>query len=211
MIGRWLTASGLAAGAALATMMAGHAQQPAPKPQDVPIFRTGTSLVTVDAVVVDDDGRHVTDLGAADFEVVHEGRVLPTRQAVYVTIGNASGAASSGPSVANEPAIDGRRPGREPGGGCAPADRRCAPRHPGGRKPLAQPQRAAWPVHAAGDRRPQAGERPRPADRLHGGFRGEVALSFQPSDAPRSPLPAPHSTFRLPHHDAFGAPHSQLG
>jgi VWFA-related protein len=59
-------------------------QQPAPSQ---PTFRTGTSLVTVDTVVVDGDGRHHTSLTAADFEIVLDGKPLPVRQAVYVPLG----------------------------------------------------------------------------------------------------------------------------
>jgi hypothetical protein len=37
-------------------------QSNVPAAPDVPVFRTSTDLVTVDAVVTDSDGRHVTDL-----------------------------------------------------------------------------------------------------------------------------------------------------
>jgi VWFA-related protein len=58
------------------------------QPPDRPVFRTGTSLVIIDAVVVDADGRHVRDLRAEDFEVVQEGRTHQVRQALYVPAGS---------------------------------------------------------------------------------------------------------------------------
>ena len=61
------------------------AQQPAPDRTDqVPVFRTSADLVTVDAVVTDGDGRHVTDLTATDFEVTVAGKKQELQQAVYV-------------------------------------------------------------------------------------------------------------------------------
>jgi VWFA-related protein len=62
-----------------------HGQEPQ-APTDGPTFRIGTRLATIDAVVVDDKGRHVTDLTPADFEIVERGRRQTVRQAVYVQI-----------------------------------------------------------------------------------------------------------------------------
>jgi VWFA-related protein len=62
------------------------------QPQDRPVFRTGTNLVIIDAVVVDADGRHVRDLMAEDFEVVQEGRTHQVRQALYVPAGSQAAA-----------------------------------------------------------------------------------------------------------------------
>src|SRR5690349_14284813 len=39
-----------------------------------PIFRSGVDLVTVDAAVLDGDGRPVPGLGAADFQIDVDGR-----------------------------------------------------------------------------------------------------------------------------------------
>src|SRR5829696_6942841 len=39
-----------------------------------PVFRGGTNLVQVDAIVTDSDGRPLTDLTAADFEVFDDGK-----------------------------------------------------------------------------------------------------------------------------------------
>lgn len=64
-------------------------QEPNPAPQpiqpgDWPTFKTGTRLGTIDAVVVDDHGRQVTDLSPSDFEVVERGKKQPVRQALYI-------------------------------------------------------------------------------------------------------------------------------
>ena len=48
--------------------------QPPPPPQQPPIFRGGTNLVQVDAIVADADGRPVGDLTAADFDVLDDGK-----------------------------------------------------------------------------------------------------------------------------------------
>ena len=51
-------------------------QDPPPPSQrpEPPTFRTTTDLLTIDAVVTDGDGRHVTDLTAEDFEVTISGK-----------------------------------------------------------------------------------------------------------------------------------------
>ena len=65
-----------------------HAQGQAPATPttagEQPTFRAGVRLATVDAVVTDDKGHHVTDLTPADFEVVERGRRQTVRQVVYV-------------------------------------------------------------------------------------------------------------------------------
>jgi VWFA-related protein len=55
-------------------------------PTDTPVFRVGTRLATIDAVVVDEQGRHVTDLSPGDFEIVERGKRQTVRQAVYVQV-----------------------------------------------------------------------------------------------------------------------------
>jgi VWFA-related protein len=55
-------------------------------PADTPTFRVGTRLATIDAVVVDRDGTHVTDLTPDDFEIVERGRSQAVRQVVYVQV-----------------------------------------------------------------------------------------------------------------------------
>jgi len=73
-----------------------------PDPGDQPTFRVGTRLATIDAVVVDDKGRHVTDLTPADFEVVERGKTQTVRQVVYVR--NVPGNAMPAPVVPIAPA-----------------------------------------------------------------------------------------------------------
>ena len=69
--------------AGLAILSHPHLASQAPPPSQ-PTFRTSTNLVVIDAVVIDDRGRHVRDLTAADFEVIQSGRTMQVRQAVYV-------------------------------------------------------------------------------------------------------------------------------
>lgn len=61
------------------------AQEPA-RPDDRPVFRVSVSLVQLDAVVTDKQGRHVTTLGPADFEVFQDGRPQPVVGATYVEV-----------------------------------------------------------------------------------------------------------------------------
>jgi hypothetical protein len=76
-----------------ATLVAPRAQEPAGR-SDQPVFRTSATLVTVDAVVTDEQGRHVTDLAPDDFEVEQSRRRQTLRQPVYVQLisGGAAGA-----------------------------------------------------------------------------------------------------------------------
>ena len=58
-------------------------QAPSPKPQ-APIFRAGIELVTVDVTALDSNGRQVTDLTAADFQVDIDGARRQVTSAEYV-------------------------------------------------------------------------------------------------------------------------------
>jgi VWFA-related protein len=65
------------------------AQTPAPSPSPtprVPVIGVTVGLVQVDAVVTDDKGRHVTDLGPADFVLKEEGQVQEIAQVSYVAL-----------------------------------------------------------------------------------------------------------------------------
>lgn len=66
----------------LAALAAPQAQQQTP-----PSFRTSTALVAVEASVVDKDGKPVTDLTAAEFEIVEDGR-SHTPQTIYLVSSN---------------------------------------------------------------------------------------------------------------------------
>jgi len=75
-----------------------HAQGQAPTTPttagEQPTFRAGVRLATVDAVVTDGKGHHVTDLTPADFEVVERGRRQTVRQVVYVRTTGPAGTAT---------------------------------------------------------------------------------------------------------------------
>jgi len=73
--------------------------------EDQPTFRTGTRLSTVDAVVTDKKGRHVTDLTAADFEVVERGKRQTVRQVAYIHAVRPDGAAPSADGTDAAPSI----------------------------------------------------------------------------------------------------------
>jgi VWFA-related protein len=60
-------------------------QAPAPQTQK-PVFRTGVELLTVDATVVDRDGRQVIDLTASEFVVEVDGNPRPVVTAEYVKL-----------------------------------------------------------------------------------------------------------------------------
>jgi VWFA-related protein len=66
--------------------IAAQAPQP-PSPQtQKPVFRAGVELLSVDATVVDRDGRQVTDLAATDFVVEVDGNPRPVVTAEYVRL-----------------------------------------------------------------------------------------------------------------------------
>jgi len=61
------------------------AQTPAPQGQQ-PVFRTGIELLTVDATVVDREGRQITDLKSNEFTVEVDGNPRPVISAEYVKL-----------------------------------------------------------------------------------------------------------------------------
>jgi VWFA-related protein len=64
-----------AVGLCLANVPAAQeAQAPPPDPDQMPVFRSGVDSISVDVIVTDRDGRPVTDLTAADFEIREEGK-----------------------------------------------------------------------------------------------------------------------------------------
>ena len=57
-----------------------------PPPEQVPVFRAGVELLPLDAVVLDRDGRQVTDLTAAEFQVEVDGKPRRVATFEYVTL-----------------------------------------------------------------------------------------------------------------------------
>ena len=93
----WSPSAVLVALVALGTAAGG--QQPDP-PVEPPTFRASANLLTIDVVVTDKDGRHVTDLTTEDFEVTHSGRKQQLQHALYVTVGRPDVASPLPPPVA---------------------------------------------------------------------------------------------------------------
>lgn len=71
------------------------ARTPEAAAQEIPRLRISTTLVEVDAVVTDRDGRHVTDLAPDDFELIQDGRPQKITSVRYVSL-DARGPASGG-------------------------------------------------------------------------------------------------------------------
>jgi len=77
--------SGVWLAVVLATAVVSGAQDPSPKPQvPNPVFRAGIELVTVDVTALDGNGRQVTDLTMADFQVDIDGDRRQVTSAEYV-------------------------------------------------------------------------------------------------------------------------------
>src|SRR5687768_818354 len=72
------------------------AQQPPQQP--APTFKSGTQVVELDVRVFDKDGRFVTGLTPADFEVIEDGAAQKVQTFFYVDDpGRATGASSTPP------------------------------------------------------------------------------------------------------------------
>jgi VWFA-related protein len=86
IIGAMRVTSLVLSAALVAAAAAAQTQPPAtPSPQQ-PVFRGGVELLTVDATVVDGEGRQVKDLKATDFTVEVDGRARPVVTAEYVQL-----------------------------------------------------------------------------------------------------------------------------
>ena len=94
VLGLLLTGSPLGQGERVVSLLA-RQQSPSAAP-NTQVFRTSATLVTVDAVVTDKTGRHVTDLTKEDFELVADGKRRTLRHVVYVPLGSA-------PAVVQQP------------------------------------------------------------------------------------------------------------
>jgi VWFA-related protein len=88
------------------------ARRQTPAPVDAPIFRSGVDLVTVDATVLDDDGRPIAGLGAEDFELRVDGKPRSVASAYFVPLSREARPDEDGPRPAhystNEHAPGGR-------------------------------------------------------------------------------------------------------
>jgi VWFA-related protein len=73
----------------------GSARQQQPQPQ----FRAGVTLVGVDVTVLDRDGRPVTGLSVADFEITLDGKPQPVRTLSYVQVSEPRAADAAGPAA----------------------------------------------------------------------------------------------------------------
>lgn len=69
---------------ALVLALAGDAQERKPAVPQTPVIGTAVEVVQADAVVVDPDGRYVTDLGASDFEIEEDGRKQAISNCTYL-------------------------------------------------------------------------------------------------------------------------------
>jgi len=100
----------LSAALVLAPFVVSSQQRPAPV--DTPIFRAGVDLVTVDASVLDDEGRPIEGLSARDFELRVDGKPRPVASVQFVAISREVPSAEDAPRPAhystNEHAASGR-------------------------------------------------------------------------------------------------------
>ena len=71
--------------------------------QPTPIIGTTVEVVQVDAVVIDSDGRYVTDLDASDFEITEDGRKQTISNCTYITPETRSDQLSASASLARLP------------------------------------------------------------------------------------------------------------
>jgi VWFA-related protein len=98
--------------ALLALAAAGVAAQTQPPPtQPPPVFRGGTTLVQVDAIVTDGSGEPIVDLAAADFDVSDDGRKVPITSVRF--LGAAAYAGDATPAPIRTPEDEEREASRD--------------------------------------------------------------------------------------------------
>jgi VWFA-related protein len=68
-----------------ACLVAATVAMPFARPQQSPVFRSGVDLVTVDATVIDGDGRPIEGLGPADFSIKVDGQSRPIVSVQFVS------------------------------------------------------------------------------------------------------------------------------
>src|SRR5207302_1407134 len=74
-----------------------HSQSTPQPPAQGPVFRAGTTIVQVDAVVTTSDAAPVADLTAADFEVLDDGRPVAIQSVRFLGASQYSGDATLAP------------------------------------------------------------------------------------------------------------------
>src|SRR5436190_12046364 len=84
----------------ITALLTAASSQQAPPPAAPQTFRSGAQIVEVDVRVLGKDGKFVTDLALADFEISEDG--VPQKIQSVVLIGQAP--APSGPSAPSAPA-----------------------------------------------------------------------------------------------------------
>jgi VWFA-related protein len=85
-----------------ATLRASSQAPQAQPPQPPPIFRAGTNLVQVDAIVTGEDRRPVVDLTAADFELLDDGKPVPIDRVRFLGAAEYSGDSTLAPIRTHE-------------------------------------------------------------------------------------------------------------
>jgi hypothetical protein len=97
----WLVSAALLAATLPAASQAPQ-PPPSPPPQQPPIFRGGTNLVQVDAIVADPNGQPIVDLAAADFELLDDGKPMAIDCVRFLGAAEYSGDATLAPIRSHE-------------------------------------------------------------------------------------------------------------
>src|SRR4051794_34773736 len=95
---------------ALAPVARGQEQSKSRQQSDEDVVRVSTSLVQVDAVVVDKDGRVVTDLRPEDFRLVEDGKPRRITEFSFVSTADAVAVSSATDSAPTARAVEGSIP-----------------------------------------------------------------------------------------------------
>src|SRR3954462_5541982 len=95
-------AASLACLAALALVARGQDQSKKQQQSDEDVVRVSASLVQVDAVVTDKDGRVVTDLRPEEFRIIEDGRARSITEFSFVSTASASNVTSESKTITSE-------------------------------------------------------------------------------------------------------------
>src|ERR1700704_5393505 len=100
---------GILSAVLLASTLRASSQEP--QSAQPPVFRGGTTLVQVDAIVSDPSGRPIDDLTAADFTVMDEGRPVAIDRVRFLGAAGYGGGPTPGPGPPAAHGGGGRRAG----------------------------------------------------------------------------------------------------